>query len=128
MLALRGPEPVELASRFSVDFEDCRPHYSPREFSTVFSVVVSLPSQTDAGTKAALTELYSVISKTENAHPEAALLVAGDFNAGKLKSVLHHFYHHVTCATRGIKTLDHLYSAHRDTYQAPPPSFCQIGP
>jgi hypothetical protein len=37
----------------------------------------------------------------ENAHPEAVLLVAGDFNAGKLKSVLPYFYQHVKCATRG---------------------------
>ena len=32
-------------------------------------------------------ELYKSISKQENAHPEAVLLVAGDFNAGKLKSI-----------------------------------------
>ena len=33
-------------------------------------------------------QLYKEISKQETAHPEATLLVAGDFNAGKLKSVL----------------------------------------
>jgi hypothetical protein len=31
--------------------------------------------------------VYKAISKQENAHPDAALLVAGDFNAGKLKSL-----------------------------------------
>ena len=51
------------------------------------------------GTKTALNELYKAISKQENAHPEVALLVAGDFNAGKLKSVIPHFYQHVTCTT-----------------------------
>ena len=65
----------------------CRPHYLPRELS-VFFVAVYIPPQTEAGTKTALNELYSAISKQENVHPEAALLVAGDFNAGKLKSVL----------------------------------------
>jgi hypothetical protein len=35
----------------------------------------------------ALNELYKAISKQESAHPEAALLVAGDFNAEKLKSI-----------------------------------------
>ena len=69
----------------------CRPHYLPREFSTVFVVAVYIPPQTDAGTKTALNELYSAISKKENAHPEAALLVAGDFNAGKRNSVLPNF-------------------------------------
>jgi hypothetical protein len=58
-----------------------------------------LPTQTDAGTK--ITELYTAISKKENTHPEAALLVAGDFNACILKSVLPHFYQHVKCATSG---------------------------
>ena len=65
-------------------------------------------------------ELYKVISKQENAHPEAALLVAGDFNAGQLKSVWANFYQHVTCATRGKRTADHLYSTHRDVYKALP--------
>jgi hypothetical protein len=58
------------------------------------------------------------IRKLENPHPEAELLVAGDFNAGKLKSVLPNFYQHVTCATRGKRT--HLYSTHRAAYKALP--------
>ena len=53
-----------------------------------------------------------------------ALLVAGDFNAGKLKPVLPNFYQHVKRATRGKTTLDHLYSTHKDAYKAlPHPSF-----
>ena len=75
---------------------NCRPHYLPREFSSVLFVAVYLPPQSKAGTKTALNQLYKAISKEENAHPEAALLVAGHFNAGKLKSVLSHFYQHVT--------------------------------
>jgi hypothetical protein len=39
-------------------------------------VAVYLPPQTDAGKKNALSQLYKEISKQENAHPEAALLVA----------------------------------------------------
>ena len=63
----------------------CRPHYLPGEFSSVFFIAVYIQPQTEAGTKAALNELYTAISKQENAHPEAALLVAGDFNAFKFK-------------------------------------------
>jgi endonuclease/exonuclease/phosphatase (EEP) superfamily protein YafD len=96
----------------------CRPHFLLREFSSIFFIAVSLPAQTDAGTKKALNDLYGSISKQENAHPEATLLLAGDFNAGKLLSVLPHFYHHVKCVTRGEKTLDHLYSKQRNTYKA----------
>ena len=98
----------------------CRPHYLPREFSPVFLIAVYIPPQTVAGTKTSLNELYSAISNQENVHPEAALLVTGDFNERKLKSVLLHFYQHVKCATGGKKTLDHLYSTHRDAYNALP--------
>ena len=82
----------------------CRPHYLPREFSSVLFVAIYLPPQSEAGTKTALNQLYKAISKEENSHPEAVLLVAGDFNSGKLKSVLPNFYQHVTCATRGKKS------------------------
>ena len=83
-------------------------------------MAVYLPPQIDVGTKTALGQLYKEISKQETTHPEAALLVAGDFNAGKLKSVIPNFYQHVKCATRGKTTLDHLYSTHRDAYKALP--------
>ena len=81
----------------------CRLHYLPRKFSSTLFVAVYLPPQPDAGTKTALNQLYKAISKEENAHSEAALLVAGDFKAGKLKSVSPIFYQHVTCATRRKK-------------------------
>ena len=90
-----------------------RPHYLPREFSSILFVVIYLPPQTNAGNKTALNQLYKAISKQENANPEAALQVAGDLNAGKLKSVLPHFYQHVTCATRGKKT---TFTPHTETH------------
>jgi hypothetical protein len=102
----------------------CRQRYLPKEFSSILFISVYLPPQTDAGTKSVLNQLDKVISKQENAHPEAKLLVPGDFNAGKLKSVLPNFYQHVTSATRGKKPLDQLYSTHRDAYKAfPRPPF-----
>ena len=82
---------------------NCRPHYLSREFLFVFFVAVYIPPQSEAGTKTALNELHSAISKQENPHPEVALLVAGNFNAGKVKSVLLNFYQHVKRATRGEK-------------------------
>ena len=63
----------------------CRLYYLPRVFIYIF--LIYFPPQSDAGTKTALNELYRAISKQENAHPKAMLLLAGDFNAGKLKSV-----------------------------------------
>ena len=94
----------------------CRPHYLPRLISSVFFVAVYIPPQTDAGTTTALNELYSAISKQENAHPEAAFLVAGDFNARKLKSVLPNFYQHVKYATRGKKKLWTPFTPHTETH------------
>ena len=44
--------------------------------------------------------------------------MARAFNAGKLKSVLPNLYKHVKCATRGKTILDHLYTTHRDAYEA----------
>ena len=96
------------------------------EFSSVFLVADYIPPQADAGTKTTLNELYSAISIQENAHPEAALLVAGDFNAGKLL-----FYQISTnmlhVQQEGKKTLDHLYSTHTTHVQSSPsPSIWQI--
>ena len=65
----------------------CRKHYLARKFSPAFFEVVYIPPQTDGGTKTALNELYTTISKQKKMHPEAALLVAGDFNAGKLRPI-----------------------------------------
>jgi hypothetical protein len=59
--------------------------------------------------------LYSAKSKQENAHPEAALLVAGDFNAGKLKSVVPNFYQHFKCAASG-KKLWTTFTQHTETH------------
>ena len=98
----------------------CRPHYLLRQFSFIFFVAVYIPPQSEAGTKITFNELYSAISKQENVHPEATLLVARDFNAGELKSVLPNFYQHIKRATRGKRTLDHLYPTHRDAYKALP--------
>ena len=40
-----------------------RPHYLPREFSSVFFVAVHIPTQTEPGTKTALNELYKQTGK-----------------------------------------------------------------
>jgi hypothetical protein len=61
----------------------CRPHYLPREFSSILFIAIYLSPQTYADTNTALNELYKALSKQKNAHPEVALLVARDFNAGK---------------------------------------------
>ena len=56
-----------------------------------------------ADTSTALKELYWTLCKLETTYPEAAFIVAGDFNKANLKTRLPKFYHHIECATRAGK-------------------------
>ena len=68
----------------------------------------------------ALNVLYLTLCKLETTYPEAAFIVAVDFNKANLKTRLHKCYQHIECATRAGKTLDHCYSNFRDPYKALP--------
>ena len=96
----------------------CRPFYLPREFTSVVLTAVYVPAHADNNT--ALEELYGVIERTETSRPEAAFIVAGDFNSANMKKVLPKYYQHVSCPTRGGNTLDHVYSPFRNGYKALP--------
>ncbi|XP_047190020.1 uncharacterized protein LOC118312363 isoform X2 [Scophthalmus maximus] len=96
----------------------CRPFYQPRELSSTIVTAVYIPPDADA--KAAMNELYTAISKQQTAHPEAAFIVAGDFNHSNLKTVLPKFHQHVSCNTRGNKTLDHVYTNIAGAYTTTP--------
>ena len=63
----------------------------------------------------ALNDAYRDISKQENAHSEATFLMAGGFKCWETGIGF------ISCAARGDKTLDHLYSTLRKTYKALPP-------
>ena len=100
----------------------CRPFYLPREFTSVVLTAVYVPAHADNNT--ALEELYGVIDRTETSRPEAAFIVAGDFNNAKLRKVLPRYHQHISCPTRGTNTLDHVHTPFRDAYKAlPRPSF-----
>lgn len=68
----------------------CRPFKLVRELSSVVIVATYIPLQANA--KLALEELYCLISSNMNANPEAAVIVAGDFNHVELKAVLPKFH------------------------------------
>ena len=55
----------------------------------------------DANAKFAMKELHNAISKQQTLTPEAAFIVAGDFNYTNLKSLLPKLRQHVSCPTRG---------------------------
>ncbi|KAF7641217.1 hypothetical protein LDENG_00288860, partial [Lucifuga dentata] len=99
-----------------------RPFYLPREFSSVLLTAVYIPPQADKSL--ALDELYNIVNRLENSHPEAAFIVLGDFNRANMKKVLPKYHQHIRFPTRQEQTLDHCYTPFRDCYKAlPRPAF-----
>ena len=94
----------------------CRPFYLPREFSSIIVTAVYIPPQADTGL--ALSELHDALSGNINKHPDAAVIIAGDFNKANLRQVMPNFYQHVSCPTRGPNTLDHCYTQFKHAYKA----------
>ncbi|KAI3359694.1 hypothetical protein L3Q82_014077 [Scortum barcoo] len=68
------------------------------------------------------TSCLELIDRTETSRPEAAFIVAGDFNSANLRKVLPRYHQHISCPTRGENTLDHVYTPYVDTYKALPRS------
>ncbi len=94
----------------------CRPFYLPREFSAVIATAVYIPPQAD--TSLALSKLHEELSGYINKHPDAASIIAGDFNKANLRKVMPNFHQHVSCPTRGPNTLDHCYTQFKNAYKA----------
>uniref|UniRef100_A0A8K9UJX4 Endonuclease/exonuclease/phosphatase domain-containing protein n=1 Tax=Oncorhynchus mykiss TaxID=8022 RepID=A0A8K9UJX4_ONCMY len=99
----------------------CRLHYLPREFSSIIITVVYIPPQADTSTP--LKELPGILCKLETIYPEAAFIVAGDFNKANPKTRLPKFYQHIECATQAGNILDHCHSNFREAYKAFPRPF-----
>ncbi len=67
----------------------CRPFYLPREISSIIVAAVYIPPQAD--TSLALSKLHDVLSGYINKHPDAASIIAGDFNKANLRQVMRTF-------------------------------------
>ncbi len=63
-------------------------------------------------------QLHEELSGYINKHPDAASIVAGDFNKANLGKVMPTFHQHVSCPTRGPNTLDHCYTQFKNAYKA----------
>ncbi len=94
----------------------CRPFYLPREFTSIIVTAVYIPPQAD--TSLALSKLHDELSGYNNIHPDAAFIIAGDFNKANLKKVLPNVHQHISCPTRGLNTLDHCYTPLKNAYKA----------
>jgi len=66
----------------------------------------------------ALSDLHDVPCRYQTQHPDAAVVVVGDFNRANLKKVMPTFHQHIMCATRGERTLDHCYMPFKRGYKA----------
>ncbi|KAI5620514.1 gastrula zinc finger protein XlCGF28.1-like [Silurus asotus] len=94
----------------------CRPFYLPPEFSSVIVSAVYIPPQADTDT--AVWDLHETLTLHQTQHRDAALIVVGEFNSANLKRALPNFYQHITCPTRGERTLDHCYTTLKKGYKA----------
>ncbi len=116
-----GPRNISILSRScSPHLEHlsiiCRPFCLPREFSSIVVTAVYIPPQAD--TSLALSKLHDELSGYINKHPDAACIIAGDFNKANLKKVMPNFHQHISCPTRGLNTLDHCYTQFKNAYKA----------
>ncbi|KAK0154381.1 hypothetical protein N1851_003535 [Merluccius polli] len=94
----------------------CRPFKLVREFCAIIIVAVYIPPRAD--TKLALEYLYCLVSRQMNAHPEAAVIVAGDFNHVELKTVFPKFKKQTNFPTRENNILDQVYCNIPGAYRA----------
>ncbi|KAI3363778.1 hypothetical protein L3Q82_001207 [Scortum barcoo] len=95
-----------------------RPYYLPREFTHALAVVVYVPPSANAD--AACDVLLSAVSRLQTQHPDALLLISGDFNHASPSSSLPKFTQYVTCHTRDNKTLDLFYANTKEAYHSLP--------
>ena len=93
---------------------NCRPFYSPREFSSVVLVGVYIPTEVNAAK--AINQLADRVLAVENANPDSVVTVVGDFNHTCLSKALPRYKQHVDCPTRKDKTLDHCYTVYKGAY------------
>ncbi len=99
-------------------FINCKPFYSPREFSSFILVNVYVPP--DACVSAAMQQLAEQISETEQRYLDSLLIILGDFNKANLSRELPKYKQHVTCPTRNSNILDHCYTIIKDAYHSVP--------
>ena len=97
-------------------FLNCKPFYSPREFSSFILAGVYIPPH--ANVSDALQTLTDQVSLLEQKHPDSLLIIMGDFNKARLNHKLPKFKQHVNCPTRENNILDHCFTVLRGAYRS----------
>lgn len=96
-----------------------RPYYLPREYTAVITISVYIPPAADV--EAACDVIHTAVARLQAKHPDAYILISGDFNHVSLSNTLPTFHQSVNCATGGSKTLDLLYANVEDAYESTVP-------
>ncbi|XDV45489.1 hypothetical protein PO909_013579, partial [Leuciscus waleckii] len=104
---------------------NCKPFYSPREFSSFVLVGVYIPPQ--ACVADAIQQLADQITDAEKQHPDSFVIIVGDFNSAKLNKELPKYRQHIKIPTRDENTLDHCYTVLKDAYTGAPQG-CVLSP
>nr|XP_049596350.1 uncharacterized protein LOC125980834 isoform X2 [Syngnathus scovelli] len=89
-------------------FINCRPFYSPREFSSIVMAAVYIPPHARASEATQM--LADQVTDMEKLLPNSLIIVLGDLNRANLAHKLPRYRQHITCPTRGAQTLDHCYT------------------
>lgn len=88
-------------------------------FTAVITISVYIPPAADV--EAACDVIHTAVARLQAKHPDAYILISGDFNHVSLSNTLPTFHQSVNCATGGSKTLDLLYANVEDAYESTVP-------
>ena len=86
----------------------------PREFTSAIIISVYVPPSADAAV--ACDVIHSTVAQMQTQHPDAFIVITGDFNHVSLDKTLPTFHQYVDCPTRDCNTLDLLYANAKDVY------------
>lgn len=92
-----------------------RPYYLLREFSHIIVLCVYSPPCGNAST--ACDKIHIVTTRLQTQHPEALIIISGDFNHTTLDSTLSAFCQVVNCPMRNNRTIDIQYTNVRNAHQ-----------
>lgn len=88
----------------------------PREFSHIVAIIVYIPPRADP--TVACDVIQDTIARSQSQHPDAMLVISGDFNHVDISTHLGGFMQYVSCPTRHNNTLDLCYINVKDAYNA----------
>lgn len=115
--------PGHLTVKSVVCCKDCellavslRPYYLPRELTHVLSVCVYIPPK--ANVETAVEMVQTTVAELQSRHPDALVVISGDFNHVTLESSLSTMHQYANCPTGNDKTIDLFYANIGDAYVA----------